>query len=133
MKIRNIIVVKGNSIMPLTAKQNRRWKGKLAESLAALWLRGKGYRILARNSRRGGVEIDILAANGQTLCVVEVKFRQTMQAADLAISPEQRKRLQKQVRYWQQKAQVPQVRFDIVAVSPQWPFLRHHQGAVWVA
>lgn len=119
--------------MPLIAKQNRKWKGRFAENLASLWLQVKGYRILARNSRKGGVEVDILAARGDTLCVVEVKFRQNMQLADLAITPAQRERLQKQVRYWQQKTRQQNVRFDIVAVSPQWPFVRHHQGAVWVA
>lgn len=119
--------------MPLIAKQNRRLKGRFAENLAALWLQLKGYRILARNCRRGGAEVDILAADKQTLCVVEVKFRQTHEAADLALTPAQRERLQKQVRYWQQKSRIETVRFDIVAVSPQWPFVRHHKGAVWVA
>lgn len=58
--------------------RRRRWRaGRRAEVLAVLWLRLKGYRILARNWRAAGGEIDILARRGDMLVAVEVKRRDT--------------------------------------------------------
>jgi putative endonuclease len=45
------------------------------ESLAALWLELQGCVILARNSRLGHVEVDLLARQDRLLLVVEVKLR----------------------------------------------------------
>ena len=53
--------------------------GQKAETLAALWLRLKGYRILARRFRAPPGEIDLVARRGRVLALVEVKAR-----ADLA-------------------------------------------------
>jgi putative endonuclease len=49
--------------------------GRLAETLAAWYLRLKGYRILARNFRHASGEIDIIAQKGALLVWVEVKQR----------------------------------------------------------
>ena len=49
--------------------------GRRGEWFAAWWLRLHGYRILHRNVRVGGVEVDIVAARGRTLVVCEVKTR----------------------------------------------------------
>lgn len=54
---------------------NRRQLGLAGENLAAQLLLRKGYRILARNLKLKYGEIDILALDGQTIVVVEVKAK----------------------------------------------------------
>jgi conserved hypothetical protein TIGR00252 len=49
--------------------------GRYGERLAAGYLHNAGMRILARNWRCADGEIDILARDGDTLVVVEVKTR----------------------------------------------------------
>ncbi len=49
--------------------------GKKGESFASLILELKGYRILSRNLRIAGGEIDILAVKDECLYVFEVKLR----------------------------------------------------------
>ena len=46
-----------------------------AENEVALMLQTSGLRLLARNYRRRGTELDIVALDGATLVFVEVKFR----------------------------------------------------------
>lgn len=67
--------------------------GRLAEALAAIWLRLKGYRILARRLKTPVGEIDILARRGAVLAVVEVKARPDRAMAAQAITPRQWRRL----------------------------------------
>ncbi|MBR4100536.1 MAG: YraN family protein [Oscillospiraceae bacterium] len=49
--------------------------GKMGESAVCYYLEALGYRILARNFRIRGGEIDIVAARDSDLCFVEVKTR----------------------------------------------------------
>ena len=49
--------------------------GKRGEEVAAKYLESKGYVILARNWRNCHKEIDIVAKDGETLVIVEVKTR----------------------------------------------------------
>lgn len=57
-----------------TSKQVSGLKG---EDLACSFLRKKGYKIIERNFRIRGGEIDIIALDGDTLVFVEVKARST--------------------------------------------------------
>ncbi len=50
-------------------------RGRNAEQRATWWLRLRGYRILQRNYRIRGGEIDLIARTGNTLCFIEVKAR----------------------------------------------------------
>lgn len=67
--------------------------GRLGETLAAIWLRLKGYRILARRLKTPVGEIDILARRGIILAVVEVKARRDRVLAAEAITAQQWRRL----------------------------------------
>ena len=49
--------------------------GRLGEELTAYYLERSGYRILRRNFRVKGGEIDIIAANDEFIAFVEVKTR----------------------------------------------------------
>ena len=58
-----------------TAKTAAVKAGRVAEMVAALYLRAKGYRIIARNLQTPVGEIDIVARRGHLLVFVEVKYR----------------------------------------------------------
>jgi putative endonuclease len=49
--------------------------GRLGETIAAAYLELAGFTVLERNLRRGPLEIDLVAARGDLLCVVEVRTR----------------------------------------------------------
>lgn len=49
--------------------------GNTAEDMAAEYLQGKGYRVIARNHRTRFAELDIIAASKDVVAFVEVKYR----------------------------------------------------------
>src|SRR5260370_28838432 len=51
--------------------------GRRGERAAEKYLKRKGYRIVARNFRASGAEIDLVAIDGETLVFVEVKTRRS--------------------------------------------------------
>ena len=59
--------------------------GRRAETIAAFWLRLKGWAVLARRVRCPAGEVDLVARRGRTLAFVEVKARATAAEADLAL------------------------------------------------
>jgi putative endonuclease len=60
-------------------------RGRGAETIAALYLRLHGWRILARRVRVHGGEVDIVARRGRTLAFIEVKARASEDAAAFAL------------------------------------------------
>lgn len=54
---------------------NNKLTGNYGEDLACEYLKKQGYKILERNYRIRGGEIDIVAKEGDTLVFVEVKAR----------------------------------------------------------
>jgi len=50
--------------------------GKWGEELAAEYLQEKGYEIIERDWKSGHHDLDIIAKEGGTLVIVEVKIRQ---------------------------------------------------------
>ncbi|MCL2852252.1 MAG: YraN family protein [Defluviitaleaceae bacterium] len=60
----------------MQAPKDRRKLGRIGEDIAADYLACKGYRVLARNYRRNGAEIDIICRESDgCLVFVEVKSR----------------------------------------------------------
>ena len=59
--------------------------GRRAETVAAWWLRLKGWAILARRLRTPLGEIDLVARRGRIVAFVEVKARATREEADRAL------------------------------------------------
>lgn len=51
--------------------------GQRAEALACDYLKANGFEIVERNYRDRFCEIDIIAKNNDSICFVEVKFRNT--------------------------------------------------------
>jgi putative endonuclease len=66
--------------------------GRSAEDRAAVELEAAGYRILKRNFRAGGAEIDIIAAEDGFVVFVEVKARQTSAFASAIAAVDAKKR-----------------------------------------
>ena len=108
-------------------------RGHSSESWAALWLRLKGYRILARRLKTRAGEIDLVAAAPfGPVCFIEVKARKQARAAAESVGPGQQARIARAASLY--LASRPQLarrgsRFDIVAVTPR-GFPVHHRD-VW--
>lgn len=95
--------------------------GRLAEVVAAAWLMLKGYQIVGFRLKAGPGDIDILARKARTLVLVEVKRRETPEAALDSLGPDQRARLLKAGQALLQKRRSLQgfeLRLDLVAFSP---------------
>ena len=98
-----------------------RLAGRRAEAWAALWLMLKGYRILGFRLRTPQGEIDLLAKRGSVLAVVEVKQRQTVEAALETVTQMQRDRLRRAgqaIAARRPSLQNLAVRLDLVALAP---------------
>lgn len=67
--------------------------GRAAETVAALLLKLKGYRILDRRFRGVRGEVDLIARRGGLLVFVEVKRRGTLDDAALSVTNRQRARI----------------------------------------
>lgn len=107
-------------------------RGRRAEALAAWWLRLKGWRIVARNFRAPGGEVDILARRGGVLAAVEVKWRVSRAAAAEAVAPRQRHRVAAAASlFWSRlpEAGRPLLRFDALLLAPWRP--PHHIEDAW--
>jgi putative endonuclease len=74
--------------------------GLHAESAAALLLRLKWYKILARNFSASGGEIDLIARRGATIAFIEVKARPTLEEAGFAIGSVKAARISRAARAW---------------------------------
>ena len=106
-------------------------KGRRAETIAAWYLRAKGYRILAQRVRTRVGEIDIIARQGDTLVFVEVKARATLDSAIFALHPAARRRIEAASRVLapHYAGRCTTTRIDAVLVRP-WA-LPVHMIAVW--
>ncbi len=104
-----------------TIQQNSYKKGKFAENYAAFWLRLKGYKILATRFKTPVGEIDLIAQKGKYLIAIEVKARQTKDAALHSISQKQWKRIAKSLSWYQKQNHVSadsHIRFDAIFILP---------------
>lgn len=94
--------------------------GRLAETLAATWLRLRGYRIVGRNVRVAGREIDVVARRGRTLVVCEVKGRRSRArgAPAEAVDPRKQRRMTEAAEMLlAAHPGAERVRFDVIAVD----------------
>ena len=102
--------------------QARRALGAQGETQAASYLESRGYRILARNARSGGVELDIIASRRGTLVFVEVKTRRSrsMGAPVLAVDFRKRHRIVRGAAAWLRERgwRGQGVRFDVIGCEP---------------
>lgn len=99
----------------------RRRLGLEGEAVAARWLEERGYRILQRNFRTPGGEVDIIAREGDTIVFVEVKCRRSTLygVPQLAVTPLKQRQIARAARWWLQKERLLDhpARFDVVAIT----------------
>lgn len=67
--------------------------GLSAEKFAVIFLRLKGYRIIAQRYKNPKGEIDILAIKGKVLAIVEVKARKNLLDGAYSINPQKQKKI----------------------------------------
>lgn len=95
-------------------------RGIKGEAAAASFLRANGYKLVEKNYRWGGGEIDIIARDGETLVFIEVKLR-TSHAYGLpeeTLIPSKRAKLLRTAqRYLLEHPTNLDLRFDVVAIS----------------
>jgi putative endonuclease len=110
--------------------------GQRAEDIAVEFLRARGAEILERNFRRRLGELDIVARDGETLAIVEVRTRASNRYGGAASSVDFRKQqriVRAAMQLLQQRKDLARmrVRFDVVVVAgigsetPQVQWLRH--------
>lgn len=93
--------------------------GAEGEARAARYLESKGYRIVARNVRAGGVELDLVLRRGRTAVFVEVKTRRSLRFGppELAVNANKRNRLRVGAAAWLREhgRRIDRARFDVIA------------------
>jgi putative endonuclease len=99
----------------------RQVTGTLGEQAACAALEASGYRILHRNYRVRGGELDIVAECDGTLVFCEVKTRTsaTYGLPEEAVTITKRRRIRKlALEYIQREGKhAPELRFDVIAVN----------------
>jgi len=108
-------------------------RGRAGETLAAAYLELAGLEVIERNARVAGVEVDLVARDGATHVLVEVKFRGRADygGAALAVDPRKRDRLRRAAAALDAGGATA-VRIDVVAVEleREGASVRHYRNAV---
>jgi putative endonuclease len=97
--------------------------GQRGEAAAARYLRRRGYKVLARGSRIGPGELDLVMLDRKTIVFVEVKTRSSNEMGDPAEAVDARKQrrlTQLAVTFLKRHRLLERpARFDVVAIT--WP------------
>jgi len=104
-----------------SARLSRFALGRQGEYLAARHLRRLGFRIVARNFRAAGAEIDLVAMDHDTLVFVEVKRRTDDSAGtpEEAVDAHKRDQIRRAAESFvhRYRAGDRMMRFDVIAIS----------------
>ena len=102
-------------------KDPRVGRGRAAEDAACEELQRRGYRILERNVRVAGAELDVVARHGSALVFVEVRSRSSRRyGGPLAtVGREKQRRVARGARAYlaRRPGPAPPARFDVVGVD----------------
>lgn len=94
--------------------------GRYGEHVTRAWMVERGWHVLASNWRCAEGEIDIVAADGSTLVIAEVKTRRSVATGlpQEAVTVQKVRRLRRLAAAWlhSNSASWPQVRIDVFAV-----------------
>ncbi len=109
--------------------------GEYGEDCAAKYVAELGYRVLERNWRYKKAEIDLIAMDGETLIIIEVKTRSYQwygQPEDSINTKKEAFLIDAANRYMEQINHDWELRFDIISVLIQKsgaPQIKHYQDA----
>jgi putative endonuclease len=104
-------------------------RGRLAESYAALWLRVKGYDILAHRVKMPVGEIDLIARRRGVLAFIEVKQRTSIAEAQTAVTWRAWERIARASDLWASRdtrLAALDWRYDLIAITP-WALPKHYK------
>ncbi len=111
----------GRAVAWLAALRGQVALGRRGERAAERHLRRNGYRIVARNFRAAGAEIDLVAIDGDILVFVEVKTRRSRAAGapEEAVDERKQTRMRRAAEVFARRYRADEIemRFDIVAVD----------------
>lgn len=115
----------------MNRRRERERGGRRAETIAAWWLRLKGWKILARRLRTPLGEVDIVARRGRTVVFVEVKARASEAEAALALDEYRLRRVAAAAAALAHRFARPgdETRIDAMFVVPR--RLPRHMANVW--
>lgn len=107
--------------------------GTAGEAVAAAYLALNGVEVVERNTRLAHVEVDLLARDGDTAVIVEVKLRAGSDYGGpaQAMSRVQRERLVRAA-HWLAARHAGPVRIDLVAITLEQDGMsvRHYRSAL---
>jgi putative endonuclease len=109
-------------------------KGIFAESMAALYLKAKGYKILEMRYKTKYGEIDIIAIKSGVLVFAEVKARADKAQALESVTPRTQKRIANSALYFLSENEIYNdydMRFDFIGIVNG--FSIHHLDNAWEA
>lgn len=107
---------------PLPPTVGNKGTGELGEEVAANFMIARGYRILERNFRCKGGEVDIIARDpgDKSLVFIEVKARRGLSygVPQLAVTPFKQRQISKAALTWLGKNRLHDhnARFDVIAI-----------------
>jgi putative endonuclease len=107
---------------PPPATGGNKGTGELGEEIAANFLIARGFRILERNFRCKGGEVDIIARDpgDKSLVFIEVKARRDLSygVPQLAVTPFKQRQISKAALTWLSKNRLhdTNARFDVIAI-----------------
>jgi putative endonuclease len=113
--------------MPKTKKIQSYQFGIVAEFVAIIFLRLKGYKILKRRYKTFVGEIDIIASKGRAIIAVEVKARKKIVQKngfliDEVLGENQKRRIKRAIMAFMaanfRKYYNHSMRFDLIVISP---------------
>ncbi len=92
--------------------------GRAGERRAAWFYRLRGYRIVERNVRMTGGEIDLVVRRGKTLVIAEVKTRQSLAAGEgfVAVDRTKRERMIRLAGRYVARHHDVQIRYDVLSL-----------------
>ena len=99
-------------------------KGREGEEAAVNFLENKGMKIIFRNFRHRGGEVDIIALDDETLVFIEVKTwsSYSIDALEQAMNKEKQRRIIESAKYFlssHREYRYMAVRFDVVFIAAQ--------------
>jgi putative endonuclease len=91
------------------------------EQAAEAFLTRRGYRVIGRNYRAPGGEIDLVAREGSVLCFVEVRARRSSRfgTPEETVGPHKQRRLRLAAARYLAEHGDAECRFDVVAMTPE--------------
>ena len=97
-------------------------KGRNGEDSAVLFLQNKGMKIICRNFRHRGGEVDIIALEGEILVFIEVKnwVSYGIEALEQGLNKKKQRRIIETAKYFlsvHREYRYMAVRFDVVFIS----------------